>query len=78
MFIDYTFFIEVSVPSQESEVVMDLCVKGINISSFYDFDIWFWNLSDSVPYFIFHFSRRRQSVISNVWMKFWGFIINTE
>jgi hypothetical protein len=39
MFIDYTLFIEVSVPSQESEVVMDLCVKGINISSFYDFDI---------------------------------------
>ena len=55
MFIDYTFFIEVSVPSQESEVVMDLCVKGINISSFYDFDIWFWNCSDSVSFFIFHF-----------------------
>jgi hypothetical protein len=28
--------------------VMYLCVKGVDsIASFYDFDIWFWNFSDS-------------------------------
>jgi hypothetical protein len=31
-----------------------LCVRGINFASFYDFDIWFWNLYDSVVFF-FHF-----------------------
>ena len=35
--------------------VMYLCIKGINFVSFYDFDILFWNCSDSVIYFVFHF-----------------------
>ena len=34
---------------------MYLCVKGVDISSFYDFDIWFWNCSDSVVFFAFSF-----------------------
>ena len=25
-----------------------LCVKGIDFASFYDFDIWYWNCSDSL------------------------------
>ena len=28
-------------------VVMYLCVRGIDFASFYDFDIWFWNCSNS-------------------------------
>jgi hypothetical protein len=24
-----------------------LCVRGIDFASFYDFDIWFWNCSNS-------------------------------
>ena len=27
---------------------MHLCIRGIDFASFYDFDIWFWNCSDSV------------------------------
>ena len=35
--------------------VMCLSVRGIKFASFCDFDIWFWNCSDSVVFFIFQF-----------------------
>ena len=34
---------------------MYLCVRGIDSASFYDFDILFWNCSDSVEFFFFFF-----------------------
>ena len=37
--------------------VMYFCAKGIDFASFYDFDIWFWNCSDSAVFFVFHFIR---------------------
>ena len=53
-----TFFIKVPVPSQESErscicvlEVMHLCVRDIDVASFYDFDISFWNCYDSVVFY---------------------------
>jgi len=56
-----SFFIEMPVPSQESERscicvsgVTCLCVRAIDFASIYDFDIWFWNFSDS-EVFCFHF-----------------------
>jgi len=50
-------FIEVSVPSQESEHVMYVCVRSIDCVSFCDFSIGFWNCSNSVVYFVIHFIR---------------------
>ena len=51
-------FIEVSLTGQKNvqscicvSDVMYLCVRGINFASFYDFDILFWNCSDSVVFF---------------------------
>jgi len=35
--------------------VMYLCLRGIDLTSFYDFDFWFWNCFDSVVFFVFHF-----------------------
>jgi hypothetical protein len=32
---------------------MYLCVKDIDFASFYDFDIWFYNFSDSVLFLFF-------------------------
>jgi len=37
-----------------------LCLREENLSfdnncTFYDFEIWFWNCSDSVVFFVFHF-----------------------
>ena len=54
------YVLRVSVPSQESNEgscmyvleVMYLCVKGIDIASFYDFDIGLLNCPDSVFFFI--------------------------
>ena len=50
-------FIEVSVPSQGNVPVPSqenetscICVSRIIFASFYDFDIWFWNCSDSVVF----------------------------
>ena len=34
-------------------VIMCLCIKGIDYSSFYYFDIWFWNSSDSEVVYVF-------------------------
>jgi hypothetical protein len=34
-----------------------MCVKSIDFAPFYDFSIVFWNCSDSVVFFIFHFIR---------------------
>ena len=34
-----TLFIEMSVPSQDNESVMYLCIKGLGFGSFYDFGI---------------------------------------
>ena len=34
-----TLFIEMSVPSQENESVMYLCIRGLGFVSFYDFGI---------------------------------------
>ena len=61
MVLSYKNLIEVSVPSQESDEgsciyvleVMYLCVKDIDFTSFYDFDIGLWNCPDSG--FFFHF-----------------------
>jgi hypothetical protein len=33
---------------------MDLCAKGIEFDSFYDFAIGVWNCSDSVVFCVFH------------------------
>ena len=35
--------------------VMCLCVSGITVAYFYDFYISYWNCSESVIFFIFHF-----------------------
>ena len=35
--------------------VMYLCVRGFNFASFYNFSIRFWNCSDSVVFFVYHF-----------------------
>ena len=32
---------------------MYVCVRGVIVSSFYDFDIWFWNSSDWEVLFVF-------------------------
>ena len=47
-------FIEVPVPCQERERSC-ICVSGIDFASFNDFSIRFWNCSDSVALFVFHF-----------------------
>jgi hypothetical protein len=39
----------------DSYVFVCLCVWGVYFASFYDFDIWFWNCSDSVGTFCFSF-----------------------
>jgi hypothetical protein len=39
---------------------MYLCNRGIDFASFYYFDIWCWNCSDSVVYFDFHFISQNQ------------------
>jgi hypothetical protein len=41
--------------------VMYLYVRATNIASFYDFDIWFWNCSDSV---VFKFTKNMQANLS--------------
>jgi hypothetical protein len=38
---------------------MYLCVRGINVASFYDFSIGFWKCSDSVVFFAFRFIHTR-------------------
>ena len=35
---------------------MYMCVRGINFDSFYCFSVWFWECSDSVVFFVFHFA----------------------
>ena len=35
--------------------IMYLCVRSIEFMSFYEFEIWFWNCSDSVVIFVFNF-----------------------
>ena len=45
-------FIEVTVPSQESGWSF---ISVIDFATIYDFDIWFWNCSDSVVFFVFYF-----------------------
>ena len=48
-------FIEVPVPGPLSETVMHLCIMGIDVASFLDCSIGFWNCSDSVVFLVFHF-----------------------
>jgi hypothetical protein len=43
-------FIEVPVPGHLSETVMHLCIMGIDVASFLDCSIGFWNCSDSVVF----------------------------
>jgi hypothetical protein len=43
-------FIEVPVPGPLSETVMHLCIMGIDVASFLDCSIGFWNCSDSVVF----------------------------
>ena len=49
-----SLFIEVPVPSQESDkrTVMYICVGGCSFTSFYNFLIIFWNFFNSVVYFV--------------------------
>ena len=42
---------------------MFMRVNGIDFASFYDFDIVFWNCSDSVVFFAFHFICQTDSII---------------
>jgi len=37
---------------------MYLCARGINFASFYAFSIGFWNCTDIVAFFVFHFLTR--------------------
>jgi hypothetical protein len=46
-----SFVIRMPVTSQESELTC-ICVERIDSSSLYDFDIRFWNCSDSVWFFL--------------------------
>ena len=46
---------EVSDHVEGSDRCLYLYVRSIDFPSFYDFDILFWNCSDSVVFFIFHF-----------------------
>ena len=46
---------EVTVPSQDSERSCILCVRSIDLASFSDFYIWFWNCADSVVSFCISF-----------------------
>jgi hypothetical protein len=39
---------------QEKWPVMYVGAMDIDYTSFYDFDIWFWNFSDTVVFFAFH------------------------
>ena len=50
-------------------VVMCLCAMGINFSSFYDFNIWFWNCSDSVVFLVFHVVIEDPTVICRTAIK---------
>ena len=45
---------EAHVRNQESETVMYLCVRGIDIASSNDFAIAFWNCSNRVVFFVFY------------------------
>jgi hypothetical protein len=42
---------------------MYMSVKGIDFATFYDFDIVFWNCSDNVVFFVFHFICQTDSII---------------
>jgi hypothetical protein len=44
---------ELLVPKTGQWAVMYLCVRSIDFASFYDFDIWYWNCSDSVVFLHF-------------------------
>jgi len=49
-------FIEVLVPSYKKGYVMYLCVKGTDLTSFYDFSIGLLNCPDSMIFSVFHFN----------------------
>jgi hypothetical protein len=38
-----------------------LCVRGTYFASFYNYDNWIWNCSDSVVFFVFHFIGKQTS-----------------
>ena len=52
--------------------VMYLCISGIDFSSFYDFDIWFWNCSDSVIFFVFLWFWNCSDSVVFFFSRFWN------
>ena len=46
--------------------IIYLCAMGIDFVSFYDFDIWFWNYSDSVVFLSYHFITSTIDIQPNV------------
>ena len=58
-------FIQVTIPSQESGRSC-ICVRWIDFTFFYDFDIWFWNCSENVVFcFVFRFYWPMSFLINN-------------
>ena len=53
-------------------MVMYLCVRRVDFTSFYDFDIWFWNCSVGVTFFTFYFitSLKVTPAIKREWSHF--------
>ena len=52
-----------------------VCVRGIDFASWYDFSSGFWNSSDSVVYFVFHFFTINNNKLKYD-SKIWYFIDN--
>jgi hypothetical protein len=55
---------------------------GINFASFYNFDIWFWNYSDSVVFFVLCFiphstSSSKTNFYSLVMVKLYYFVVKS-
>ena len=61
----YVVKVHIYIPSRESEHSCNCWVRNINFASFYDFDIWFWNCSDSMVFFGFHiFAKSLQQILT--------------
>ena len=71
IYIVYPHHTEVSLPRQWSERSC-ICVLGfIDFASFYDFDMWFWNCSDSVVFFVSLFYCRLIEANCDVYSWIW-------
>ena len=71
IYLVYPHHTEVSLPRQWSERSC-ICVLGfIDFASFYDFDMWFWNCSDSVVFFVSLFYCRLIEANCDVYCWVW-------